>query len=240
MLIIDNEFIQEHKPLIYQLLGDSGRHYSREEMQGLFIETVIKLLINARFYSGQYSIGTFIGLQVRSVIADTVSHEVGSEDALPHSVTDEIPEESDEEDDTPLELLQEKLIPFLYILGDTEREVFTDRVLMGLSITHIAEKRELHTKSVSRILRRATSSLTAALKKGRRISPSQRVSTDVPLRHVLKTELDLRDYFVFKLVYFDGMTPYQVHRLNGMSPQAIRDRAGLLRTDVERKWGISL
>ena len=240
MILIGNEFIQEHKPLIYQLLGDSGRHYSREEMQGLFIETVIKLLINARFYRGQYSIGTFIGLQVRSVIADTVSHEVSSEDALPHSVTDEIPEESDEEDDTPLELLQEKLIPFLYILGDTEREVFTDRVLMGLSITHIAEKRELHTKSVSRILRRATSSLTAALKKGRRISPSQRVSTDIPLRHAVMTLLPLPVYFVFKLSYFDGLSPWQINSLNGMCLSSIKRLIKTSKAQVESEWGIRL
>lgn len=240
MLIIDNEFVQEYKPLIYKILGEQGRKYNKEEMQSLFVDTVIKLLQNATYYNGEYSIGTFIGLQVRSAVSDFTSQEV-TVDAMGLVVTDEIPEEPvTEGEETPLERLQESVAPYLSYLSEVEQEVFIDRVYRGMSVEATAEHRELHVKSVSRIMKRAHERLTTLLRSGKPVSPMQEVETGVPLRHAIKPLLSTKHYHAFRLRFFERKSLIEISKLNGQTPEANSVLIAQAKKQVEDAWGIQI
>ncbi len=222
MLIIDNELVTQWKPLIYKLLGKKGRKYTKEEMNDLYVKVVIKMLENARYYNGDYAIGTWIELQVRSATSHMVKHEAEGKDAALHVTSSIIPDEvdEDEDDDKGLEYLQEQIAPFLVHLEDTEREVFVDRVWNGLSVKQVAERRHMHEKSISRIMTRATHKLESIVHSGKRVSPYMEVDTDTPLEHAIK-QYDDKHYHTFRMHHFEGLPMTIIRQINGMSIDTI-------------------
>lgn len=222
MLIVNNELVTQWKPLIYKLLGKKGRKYTAEEMNDLFVDVVIKMMENARYYNGDYAIGTWIELQVRSATSHLVKQESEGKDATLHATTSVIPDEvtEDEEDDKGLEYLQEQIAPFLGHLEDTEREVFVDRVWNGLSVKQVAERRHMHEKSISRIMTRATRKLTNIVHSGKRVSRYMEVDTDVPLEHAIK-QYDDKHYHTFRMHHFEGYPMVAIQQINGMTIDAI-------------------
>ena len=239
MIIVDNELVTQWKPLIYMLLGKRGRKYNREEMDDLFVDVVIEMLKNARYYTGQYAIGTWIELQVRSAMNNHVTKESKANDASHHVITNEIPDEAAEEDelDAGIEYLQSQVQPFLGHLEDTEREIFVDRIWNRLSVKKIAKRRNLHEKSVSRIMSRATKKLTAIVHSGKRVSPYREVKTDIPLEHAIK-QFDDRHYHAFRMHHFEGYPLKLMSKFNGFSIDYNLQLVQETKQMIEQEWGL--
>lgn len=237
MIIINNEFVTQWKPLIYRILSKKGRKYSHEEMNDLYVDVVIEMIKNSTYYDGKYAVGTWIDLQVRSAISN--STKVEASDPMGHVVTSEIPDslEEGEETDADLEFLQEQLAPFLDHLDDTERDVFVYRIWDRLPVADIAERMSLHEKSVSRIMTRATNKLTSIVGEGRRVSPYREVATDIPLETAIM-QMDDAHYHTFRMHHFRGMPLVHISKVNGMS---IDDNFQLLseaKQFIEQEWSL--
>lgn len=238
MILITNELVTQWKPLIYMLLGKRGRKYTKEEMDDLYVDVVIEMMRNAQYYNGKYAIGTWIELQVRSAMSRHTKGE--AEDPMSHVVTSEIPDELDDEvDDIGLEFLQEQIAPFLDYLEDVERHVFVDRVWNKLSVADIADARDLHEKSVSRIMTRATNKLKAIVAEGKRVSPYREVYTDVPLEHAIKI-MDDAHYHTFRMHHFEGYPLVLISKINGMSIDRNFQLLSEAKQFIEQEWGLKV
>jgi len=237
MILITNELVTQWKPLIYMLLGKKGRKYNKQEMDDLYIDVVIEMLKNARYYNGKYSVGTWIELQVRSAMSNQTGVE--ADNPMSHIVTSEIPEDLSEEevDDKNLEFLQEQAAQFLNYLEDLERDVFVDRVWNKLTVEEIAERRDIHVKSVSRIMTRATKKLTSIVSEGKRVSPYREIHTDVPLEHAIKI-MDDAHYHTFRMHHFEGYPLVLISQINGISIDRNFQLLSEAKQFIEQEWDI--
>jgi len=239
VLIIDNDFVTQWKPLVYKLLRKKGRKYTKEEMDNLYIDTVIKMMENARHYNGTYAVGTWIDLQVRSATSHLVKVEVEGKDASRHVISSDIPEEvgEDEEDDKGLEYLQEQVAPFLSHLEAVEYQVFVDRIFNRFTIKQTAEANDLHEKSVSRIMTRATNKLIAIIHSGKRVSRHMEVDVDIPLEHAIK-QMDDAHYHTYRMHHFEGYPMVLISKINGMSIEQNFQLVAEAQQFISQEWGI--
>lgn len=241
MLIINNEFVTQWKPLVYQILGRRGRKYTKEEMDDLFVEVVIEMMKNAHYYNDEYAIGTWIDLQVRSVMSAHVKAEAKGKDSMAHVVTSEIPDEAEELDSEDVQYaeLQEQVTPYLKYLDPAERDIFIDRLWHDISVPEIAERRELHEKSVSRIINRAVKKLSAIVSKGFQVNRYEKVYSNKPLEHVIKVYDDAH-YHTFRMHHLEGLSLSEIQKVNGMPISRIQQLLRETKQYLQLDYGVTI
>ena len=240
MLVIDNEFVTQWKPLVLKIIGESGQVSCPDDRDEILHKTWVNLLVNARYYTSKYAVSTFIRLQTTNAIGSFIRGDVEDVDAMQHKVTSEYPEEEAEQEIyTDVEHLLEQINPYLEYLDDVERAIFIDRVVGKMSVSDVAEKHDVHCKSVSRILTRVTNKLKSIMTSGKRISPYREVSTDIPLETAIM-QMDDAHYHTFRMHHFRGMSLINICELNGMSIDRNFQLLAEARQMVEQEWGVRI
>ncbi len=224
MIVIDNTFVTEHTGLIKSLIHQRTQSHplTREEAVDLFTDVVVKCMVNARYYDGTYAVGTFIGLQVRSALAELLlkKSKHRTSDALSFSTPlmpeHDAPIEEPEDDTETMEYFQRKLAPYLITLSPNEQAVITNHVWSRLGTNEIAEKLGLNATSVSVIKKRAISKIRSYLQKGRQINKKVEVDVDVPLESAIM-QLPDAQYHAYRLHHWKGWSINRVAAIMGRS-----------------------
>lgn len=239
-MIVNNDFVQEHKGLIVKLIARGSRKWTPEEAQLLYVDTVIKLMINARYYNEKYTVGTFIGLQVHSAIAEFVKEDM-KEDAMKHTVGEPIPDitfrEYAEVDTEGLELLQEKVNPYMSFLSRGEQQVFTHYVYNGLTQEQVADRLGLHRSTVQKSLKRAERKLSSLITKGRRVSRMIEVDKDLRLEDAIRVLPDTQ-YHAYRLHHFKGLPLRKVADMMGRGIEEIQYSIDGARRYIQGELGV--
>jgi RNA polymerase sigma factor (sigma-70 family) len=239
MLIVTNEFIVEHTGLVKALLRRKlhGHRVSYDDFEELVTDVFIKCIENARWYNTEYSVTTFIGLQVGPALYDRFIFSEDEPVILPFNIDDhDTPEELPESDEDDVRFLQDKLRPYLPVLSPSEREVIHLHVYARLPVGIIASRLGYAVSSVSRIKSRAEQKLRRAVEGQQRVDGGLEVDVEVPLKHAIK-QLPLRLYHAYRLHVLEGASLAQTGQLMGLSVLGVSHYVDEARFEIRKRWG---
>ena len=241
MLVIDNNFALENKGIIRHLISKKLGVLSKEELDLLYVDTIIKCILNAQYYNPEYSINTFIGLQVRSAVADMMAKREGERGDALHGVIELMPEhdtpvEEDEDDEETMSFLRERLAPYMHVLSDNERSVIVNHVWGRRGVNDIAERLGLNASSVSTIKTRAVTKLRTAIGKGKRVNAHQQVDADLPLEHAIK-QLPDAQYHAYRLHKLKGWSLTRVASIMGRRMLDVVHLVEDAQREIAMRWG---
>jgi RNA polymerase sigma factor (sigma-70 family) len=239
MIKIDDDFVRQWKPLILKLLRETGQGFNEEQMDEVLHNTWVNLLRNARYYTPHYAVSTFIRLQTLNAVAEYIKGDIEGDDCMTRKVSSDIPDEADDDDEYDAEALRKLVSPLFCHLTDTERLVFSDRVLNGLSVAEVASKHNLHKKSVSRLTARVTNKLRSMIVSGRKINGKREVAKGFPLETAIM-QMDDAHYHTFRMHHFEEMSLILISERNGMSIERNLQLLQEAKQFIEQEWGIKV